>query len=171
MELNKLLPRIMGFLVIILTLALGPTIYTANTTIMEYDSAGTGLAPFIGMEVTAGFGAFIIIFGLLVSGGIFSIAGLKNKMVNAGIKDLLLVIGSVIIVIVMLSMFPTILEYTGEMITAATTAGDTIGEVGFGLIPVVIYVGVLALATAGQIRTYRKSTNASKASTKTLAYV
>src|SRR4030042_3125010 len=132
--LNNLMPKIMGFIVIIITLALAPTIYTANADIIAWGV----LDPFLGLEVIAGFGAFIIILGLLVSGGLFTVAGLRGKMGNVGMRDILMVVGSVVVVIVMLTMFVTILDYVDDLITSAVAAGDTLGEVGFGILPIVI---------------------------------
>jgi len=152
------MPKIMGFIVIIITLALGPAIYAANTAIVAWTSTGGGgdITEFLGMGVVAGFGAFIIILGLLISGGMFTIAGLKNQLKGAGMKDILMVVGSVVIVIVMLTMFPTILDYVDQLIQAAITAGDTLGQVGFSIIPIVIYVGILAGAGWTQVSEYKK---------------
>lgn len=149
---SNLMPKIMGFIVIIITLALGPAIYTANAAILTWGD----LTPFLGLEVVAGFGAFIIILGLLVSGGMFSIAGLKGRLAGAGIKDILMVVGSVVVIIVMLTMFTSILDYVDSLITAAISAGDSLGEVGFGIIPVVLYIGVIAAAGWTQASEYRK---------------
>lgn len=156
--LQNLMPKIMGFIVIIITLALGPSIYTANTNIIAWGD----LSPFLGLSVVVGFGAFIIILGLLVSGGLFTIAGLKGKIAGAGMKDILMVVGSVVVVIVMLTMFTSILDYVQTLITAAIAAGDTLGEIGFGIIPIVIYVGIIAAAGWTQVSTYKKLTNGGK---------
>jgi hypothetical protein len=164
MQLNSLLPKILGFLIIILTLALGPTIYTSNGDIILWGV----LDPFIGLEVTVGFGAFIIIFSLLISGGIFAIAGMRGKLANTTVYDLLKVIASVIVIIVMLAIFPSILDYCDDLITAAIAAGDNIGEVGFGLVPIIVYVGVLATATASNVMTYRKLKGGSSKSSSSL---
>lgn len=168
--LSNLMPKIMGFIVIIITLALAPTIYTANGNIILWGD----LTPFLGLEVIAGFGAFIIILGLLVSGGLFTIAGLKGKMGSVGMRDILAVVGSVIVIIVMLTMFVTILDYVGDLITAAVAAGDTLGEVGFGIIPIVLYIGVVAAAGWTQVSTYRRVTGKGRKGSKSpsrLAYV
>ena len=150
--LQNLMPKIMGFIVIIITLALGPSIYTANAAILAWGD----LTPFLGLEVVAGFGAFIIILGLLVSGGLFAIAGVRNQLKTASMKDILMVVGSVVVVIVMLTMFTSVLDYVDTLITAATGAGDTLGEIGFGIIPIVIYVGIVAAAGWTQVSTYKR---------------
>lgn len=150
---QNLLGKIIGFLVIIITLALSPTIYAANSDIVGYEG---GLDTFIGMAAIAGFGGFIIILGLLVSGGLFAIAGVRGKIGGAGWSDIMKVVGAVIVVIVMLTMFITILDYVADLITAATGEGDTIGETMFGIIPILIYVGILAAAGWAHVTTYRK---------------
>ena len=167
---NNLMPKIMGFIVIIITLALAPTIYTANSDIIGWGD----LTPFLGLEVIAGFGAFVIILGLLVSGGLFTIAGIKGKIAGAGMRDILMVVGSVVVIIVMLTMFVTILDYVDDLITAAVAAADTLGEVGFGIIPIVIYVGIIAAAGWAQVSTYRRVTGKGRRGSKSpsrIAYV
>ena len=159
--LTNLLPRIMGFIVIIITLALSPTIYTANGDIAAWGV----LDPFVGLEAIAGFGAFIIIFGLLVGGGLFAVAGVRGQLAGANIRDVIMVVGSVILIIVMLAMFVSLLDYVDELIDAAIVDGDTIGEVGFGLIPIIIYVGILASAGWAQVSTYRKLKKGGKGGT------
>ncbi len=160
--LQSLMPKIMGFIVMILTLALGPSIYTANANILAWGV----LDPFIGLEVVAGFGAFIIILGLLISGGLFTIAGLKGRLSSAGMKDILMVVGAVIVVIVMLTMFTNILDYVDDLITAAIAEGDTLGEIGFGIIPIVIYVGIISVAGWAHVSTYRKLRKGKSAAAK-----
>lgn len=157
--LQNLMPKIMGFIVIIITLALGPAIYTANLAVVNWvaTAPSTGdVTEFLGLGVVAGFGAFIIILGLLVSGGIFAVAGVKNQLRGAGMKDVLAVVGTVVIIIVMLTMFPTILTYTDNLIQAAITAGDNLGQVGFSIIPIVIYIGVIAGAGWTQAHEFNK---------------
>jgi hypothetical protein len=149
MNLQSLFPRIMGFLVIIITLALAPQIVLSNNAIADY----THLANFTGMEAMSSFGAPLIILGLLVSGGIFAIAGLKGRLAGAGVKDMLGVIGSVIIIIIALSFFLSILGYCYTLLTASS--GD-FGGVIYGIIPLIIYVGIIAGAGWFQVQTYRK---------------
>ena len=175
--LASLLPRILGFLVIIITLALSPSIYSANADILAWADAVNNppvlLADFIGLDVIAGFGAFIIIIGLLVSGGFFAVAGLKNRIQGAGMRDMLVVIGSVVIVIVMLTMFETVLQYFANLVAAAITASDSLGQIGFAILPIVLYVGIVAASGWAQVSTYRRVTGKSRRSARraALAYV
>jgi hypothetical protein len=59
-------------------------------------------------------------------------------------------------------MFTSILDYVQTLITAAIAAGDTLGEIGFGIIPIVIYVGIIAAAGWTQVSTYKKLTSGGK---------
>lgn len=161
--LKGLMPRIMGFIVIIITLALGPAIYTANlgitgwTTTITGTPAGGTIAQFLGLSVVAGFGAFIVILGLLIAGGIFAVSGIQGKLANAGMGDILKVVGSVVVIIVMFTLFPSIMNYCDQLIVAAKKASDSLGEIGFGIIPIVIYVGVIAAAGWSEVSAYKHS--------------
>jgi len=167
--LTNLLPKIMGFIVIILTLALAPTIYTANADITGWVGVGD-LDQFIGLGVVGGFGAFIIILGLLVSGGFFAVAGVKNKLAGATMKDLMMVVGSVVLIIVMLTLFVNVLDYVDTLIQAAIAESDSLGEIGFGILPLVLYVGIISLAGWGQVSTYRKLRRGGRSSRSKIAY-
>jgi hypothetical protein len=161
--------KIMGFVVIIITLTLSPSIYTANSAILSWTTSiveGTvTLSDFIGLSAIAGFGGFIIILGLLVSGGLFTLAGVKGQLAGAAWKDILMVIGSVIVVIVTLTMFTSILDSVDSLLAAAIDAGDSIGSVLFGIIPILIYVGIVAAAGWTQVSTYRRLRKGGKSAT------
>lgn len=166
---TNLLGKIMGFLVIIITLALAPTIYTANAAILAW--TGTGLiGQFIGLEAIAGFGGFIIILGLLVAGGLFTLAGVRGKLAGASWREILTVVGSVIVIIVTLTMFLTIMDSADTLIAAATAASDTIGTTLFGIIPIVVYVGILAAAGWAQVHTYRRIRRGKSKRARTTAF-
>ena len=154
----------MWFIAIIVTLALAPYIYTANSAIIGWGD----LTPFLGLEVVAGFGAFIIILGLLVQGGFFAF-----KATTGGMRDILQVVGTVVVILVILNIFPTILDYMDDLITAAQGAGDSLGEVGFGILPVVLYLGVIVAATWSGVSTYRRVRRGGRGSKRAsrIAYV
>jgi hypothetical protein len=154
-NLAGLFSKILGFLVIIITLALSPTINTANGTI-----ASGNLTNLIGMDVVADFGAPLIILGLLVSGGVFAVAGVKGTLGGASMGDLFKVIGSVVVIVVLLSMFPEIMTYVNDLIQDSTGFAITI----YGIIPIVIYLGIIVGAGWVQVQTYR-SAKKGKAST------
>jgi hypothetical protein len=158
MDFKNILTRIMGFLVIVIVLSMGAVIYTTNTT----NVVSGNLTNLIGMSVIGGFGPFIIIFGLLISGGFFAVAGVRGQMTTMGVKDILLVVGNVIIVVIVLTFMGSIITYTNNLIAAAITASDHIGQVGFGIIPIAIYAMILAGSGWVQVSGYRKATKGGK---------
>lgn len=167
MNLQSLFAKIMGFVVIIVTLALAPSIATANTAITGW----TGTAPtanitqFMGMSVVGSFGAPLIILGLLIGGGLFAVAGVRGKMGAVGMKDMMAVVGSVIVVIVCLSLFTSILDYTHTLIGSGTGFAETI----YAIIPLLIYIGIIAAAGWVTVSTYRKTRKGGKKSRAAVA--
>ncbi len=153
--LGGLFTKIMGFLVIIITLALAPTINTANALIVS-----ANLTNLIGMSVVAGFAAPLIVLGLLTSGGIFAVGGLKGNIQGASIQTMLGVVGSVIVVIVALTFMVDIIGYTNTLIAASSGFAETL----YGVIPLVIYLGVIAGAGWYQVSAYRKLRKGRRAS-------
>lgn len=147
----QILSRVLGFLVIIITLSLGSTIYTANADIVS-----ANLTNLIGMSAVAGFGAFIIIFGLLIAGGMLQLASRGGAYQSLSPIDMMSVILSVVVIVLSLELFENVITYTNTLIAAALAASDTLGQVGFGIIPITIYVGVIAAAGWTQFRTIRK---------------
>lgn len=148
MGFSQLFNKILGFIIIIVTLALAPSINTANALITGH----TSVANCTGMSVVGAFGAPLIIIGLLVAGGAFALAGVKNQM-RASARDLLGVVGSVIVVIVGLTFMVDIMTYTNTLYTAVTGFARTI----YGIIPLVIYLGIIAGAGWTTVKAYRKS--------------
>jgi len=148
-NMKVLFGRIMGFVMIIITLALAPTIKTANDAI-----EAANLTDLTGMTAVSAFGAPLIIIGLLFGGGLFAVAGVKGKMKGASMADMFSVIGSVVLIIVSLSLFTTVITYVNALI-APTPSG--FGGVVYGIIPLMIYIGVIAAAGYTQIRAYKKA--------------
>ena len=128
----------MGFLVIIITLALGPTINTANAAIAAHDNVSI----MIGMSAMTSFGAPLIILGLLTAGGLFALAGVRGQMAGASIADLLGVVGSVVVVIVGLTFLDSIMDYTWILVAASSGFAVTIYE----MIPLLVYIAIIAAA-------------------------
>ncbi len=86
-------------------------------------------------------------------------------------KDMLAVIGSVILALSLAFLFSFLPSgYVAGLVAAATTASDTIGELGFGLIPIIVYVGILAASGWTQVATYRKLRKGGKKSGSRVAY-
>ena len=161
MNLKDLFPKVMGFIVIIITLALAPTINTANATIIA-----DNLTALTGMTAVAAFGAPLIILGLLFSGGFFAVAGMRGKMQGASMKDLLSVIGSVVLVIVALSLFTSVIEYVNALILASSGFAVVV----YGIIPLLVYIGIIAAAGFTQVKTYRKYSRKSKRASSGAGY-
>ena len=117
--LSKLIPSILGWLVIVITLALAPTIETYNGHVTTNVTAATNSSYMIGMTAIDDFGGFLMIMGLLVAGGLFAVTGMKMK--NYTVKDMLMVIGAVIISVIALAMFSgSIIGYIDSLITAGS---------------------------------------------------
>lgn len=149
---KQLLPRILGFIVIVITLALAPTINTANAVIVAEN-----LTNLIGMTAIAAFGAPLIILGLLTVGGVFAVAGVKGQL-TSGVGDMMKVIGAVVIVIVSLTLFESVITYTNTLIGASSGFAVVI----YGIIPIIIYVGIIVGAGWVSISAYRKGRKGGK---------
>ena len=159
MKMRQLFGRIMGFVMIIVTLALAPTIQTSNATL-----AATNLTSCTGMTAVAAFGAPLIILGLLVGGGLFAVSGVRGRMSGASMADMISVIGSVILVIVSLTLMVNVVTYVNALIVAAGGVGAGFGPVVYGIIPLFIYVSVIAAAGFTQARAYRRARRRSRSS-------
>jgi hypothetical protein len=155
---KELLPKILGFIGIVITIALSPAIYTANLLVVNY-GGGSGLTNFTGMDAISPYGGFLIIFGILIAQGIFNIAGVGGAK-SSSFKDLLIPVGSVIVVIILLNLYVSAIlpGFTG-LIASASVASDTIGQTVFGVIPIVIYLIIVigAIASQGGNALYNKA--------------
>jgi hypothetical protein len=149
MNFKDLLPKIVGFLALVITLALAPSIYTANLLVVNY-GGGSGLTNFTGMDALSPFGGFLIIFGILIAQGIFQIAGVGGGK-STGWKDILSSVGSVIVVIILLNVYVSaVLPAFTSLIASASAASDEIGQTVFGVLPIVIYLTIIVGAIAFQ---------------------
>lgn len=147
MNAMNIFSRIMGFLVIIITLALAPSINTANAVIVAHDN----VSEMLGMSAVSAFGAPLIILGLLVAGGVFALAGARGQL-TAKPMNLFAVIGSVIVLIVVITMFDNVMTYTAQLMAASSGFAVTL----YSVIPIVIYVGIIAMAGWATVSSYRK---------------
>lgn len=127
----NLVSRILGLLMIVLVLALAPSIVTANTAVQTNANA-TNL---LGMAVVDDFGAMLIILGILTVGGIFTVGG----QMAGGIKDLLWTVGITIVAIIALTFMDTIIDYNFAIYTSATGVEKTL----YSIISLIIYVGII----------------------------
>ena len=144
--LTNLFGKIMGFIVIVVTLALAPSIVTSNVAITGH----ANVSSMIGMSTVGAFGAPLIILGLLTAGGIFVVAGVRGTK-TASAKDLLSVVGSTIVAIVALTFMATIMTYCQTLIDASTGFAVTI----YSIIPLIIYIGIIAATGWNTAKTYR----------------
>lgn len=162
---NKLVPSILLWVVIVITLALSPTIETYNGYVTTNVAAATNAAYMIGMTAVDDFGGFLMIMSLLVAGGLFAIGGMKYK--NTTVADMLSVIGAVIIAVVSLAMFSgSVIGYLDALITAGTGFAKT----AYGILTIIIYLAIIAGAGAFTgYKAYKKRRSHRKSKTYRLA--
>lgn len=148
---KKLVPAILGWLVVVITLALAPTIETYNGNVTTNVAAATNAAYMIGMTAIDDFAGFLMIMALLVSGGLFAVSGMRAK--NVTVRDLLEVIGAVIISIIALAIFSgSIIGYIDALITAGTGFAKT----AYGILTIIVYVTIIAGPSAYMgVKAYR----------------
>jgi hypothetical protein len=142
---GNLVPKIMGWLVVIIALALAPTINTTNGYISSNVTAAVNSADMIGMSTIVAFGAPIMIISILFSGALI----VMGRVGDGTTKSLMSVIGTVIVVIIALSMFVNVISYVDTLITASTGFAQTI----YGVIPIILYIGIVA--GAGGVAAYK----------------
>jgi hypothetical protein len=150
--LGNLFSKIMGFILIIVTLALAPSIVTTNAAVAAHANVTSGVL--IGMSVIAAFGAPLIILGLLVMGGVFAVAGVKGQ-INASAGDLMKVVGATIVAIVALTFMSTICTYVANLM-GYYTLGTEFARTIFAIIPLVIYLGIIVSTGWAVGSTYKK---------------
>lgn len=158
--LNKLVPSIMGWLVVVITLALAPTIESYNAFVTSNVTAATNAAYMIGMTAIDDFGGFLMIMLLLMGGGLFAVAGMRAK--NYTVSDMLQVIGAVIISIIALAMFSgSVIGYIDSLITA----GSGFAKTAYGILTIIIYISIIAGAGSFlAIKGYKASKKSKKSS-------
>ena len=141
--LGRLVPSIMGWLTVVITLALAPTIETYNGHVTTNVTGATNTSYMLGMTAVDDFAGFLIIMGLLISGGFFAVTSMKTKSTTVG--DMLGVIGAVIITVISLAMFSgSVIGYIDELITAGTGFAKT----AYGILAIILYVGIISAASA-----------------------
>lgn len=171
MNFKDLLPKIVGFIALVITISLSPAIYSANLSVVNY-GGGSGLTNFIGMDAIADFGGFLIIFGILIAQGIFQIAGVGGGKAS-GWKDILVSVGSVIVVIILLNVYVSaVLPGFTDLIASASAASDDIGQTVFGVVPIVIYLTIIvgAIGVQGGKAIYNKVRGRGRKNRSAVAY-
>lgn len=135
--LGKLVPAIFAWLVVIITLALAPTIETYNGYITTNITAATNVSYMVGMTVIDTYGGFLIILSLLLGGGFFAVQSRKS---SATIGDMLEVIGSIIITVFVLSVYSaSLIGYFDALITAGSGVAKTV----YGAFPIITYALII----------------------------
>ncbi len=140
---TRLVPSIFLWLTVVITLALAPTIETYNGYVTTNVTGATNASYMIGMTAIDDFGGLLMILGLLVSGGVFAVAGMKRK--DASVRDMLEVVGAVIVSILALAFFSSsIIDNMDTLITAGSGVAKTI----YGALVTLIYVVIISGPTA-----------------------
>lgn len=148
-NMQSLMSKIFGFLVIIITLALAPQINTANAAI-----TASNITNCIGVSAIDDFAAPLIVLMLLAVGGIFVWKGTGNQ----GLKDIMQVVGLVIVAIVGLTFMTDIIDYTNTLIDASTGFAITI----YGIIPLLVYLAVIGSVAYAGYKGYKGGKKGSK---------
>lgn len=133
---KDLLPKILGWLTVIIGLALAPTINTSNTAVDTAWAVSSNNATMIGMGTVVDFGAPLMIIGILFSGAMIAL----GKVGDGTIKGMMDVIGGCVLTIVALAMFENVIGYVDTLISASTGFAQTV----YGVIPIILYVGIIA---------------------------
>ncbi len=134
-SMNKLLGVIVGLLTIVVTLAIAPSISTANAVVQAANQTNL-----IGLSVVDDFGAPLAVLGLLAMAGVFTVGAWKS---TTSMKDMMTVIFVAVIVIVGLTFMSSIITYTNALIgDSAADFEDTI----WGILPLFVYLSVIGLA-------------------------
>lgn len=148
MQIKKMLSIIFFFLTVIIVLALAPTIQTANATAYATWGAASENASMIGMSAVMPFGAPLIILSIMVSFGLLAF-GMKE---GAGVKDIMAAIGIAIGMIIALTFFDSAIGYCNTLLTSSSGIGTVI----YGIIPLAVYMGIIASAgTYGVVKFVR----------------
>ena len=139
---------VMGIMTLVITLIMAPIILTANSAI-----GSANITNLTGMSSIDDVGPIVIILGLLTTAGLFAWTGSKGGA-SVGRKDMLVSVGAAIGITIALTMFTIIISSANTLYTAAS--GSTALQSFVGIIPLLVYVGIIVGAGYAQYRTYRK---------------
>ena len=165
---KQLFSKVMGFILMIIILALAPSIITANTAI----GAHANITQATALSTVDDFGPPIMILALLATSGFFAYSGMKNRLKGASMKQMLSVVGIVIVAIIGLTLFETILTYVAALIyaSAPVTQVGNFGVVIYKILPLMLYLAIVAGAAGYGAVTYRKMSKRSKKAKTASAY-
>ncbi len=136
----SLLTKIFGFVGILIVLGLGPSVQTANSAITSGN-----ITNLIAMDAIVPFGAPILIIALLVGSGLLAFWGTKGATSGLGMASILGTVFAVVVALFALKIDPTINDKFNAMIDAAGgVAGGDIGVIVYQILPLVVYLIILA---------------------------
>jgi hypothetical protein len=161
MNVRRMLSIIFFFLTVVVVLALAPTINTANTTAYAAWGAATQNASMIGLGAVMPFGAPLMILSIMVAFGLLAF-GMKE---GASVKDILGSIGVTIAQVIAVTLFTNVITYTNTLLTGSTGIATVI----YGIIPLAIYMAIIAAAGAVGIVKYARSRRGRKSSSSSMA--
>ena len=161
MNIRRMLSIIFFFLTVIVVLALAPSINTANSTVLATWALASENASMIGMGAVVPFGAPLIILSIMVSFGLLAF-GMKE---GASVRDIMEAIGITIAMIIALNFFDSAVGYVNTLLVDATG----IAKVIYGIIPLAVYIGIVASAGSYGIVKYVKGKKGKKGKEKAAA--
>lgn len=154
MQIRRMLSIIFFFLTVIIVLALAPTISSANDTVYATWGAASENASMIGMSAVVPFGAPLIILSIMVSFGLLAF-GMKE---GASVKDIMSAIGITIAMIIALNFFDSAIGYVNTLLTGSSGISTVI----YGIIPLAVYIGIVASAGTYGVVKYVKGRKGKK---------
>ena len=130
---------VLGVILILVTLILMPLILDANDDILTGN-----LTNLTGLEAIANIGPLIVLLGLFASGGLFTFQGIKGRGTGTK-KDIALLVGTVIALVVALILFDIIIDETNTLWTAVGAAEGNVTALQsvVGIVPMILYVGIV----------------------------
>lgn len=140
---------VMGIMTLVVTLIMSPIILTANATI-----GSANITNLTGMSSIDDIGPIVIILGMLTSAGLFAWSGVKGGS-SVSRKDMMVSVGTAVTMVIALTMFGIIISSCNTLYAAA--AGSTALQSFIGIIPLLVYVGIIIGAGAVQYRTYKRT--------------
>ncbi len=154
MQMGRILSVVFGLLGIVIVLTLGLNIQTANASIQTANQTNL-----IGLSVLDDWGAPLIILSLLALSGLFVAGGIAGTK-SSGMKDLLIIVGASVVSIVGLSLMPSVITASNNLIGAvATDAEDVIWKI----LPLLAYIAVIGVSGIATYKTYRSGRKAKSA--------
>jgi len=139
MNMQRILRIVGGVIAIVIAFVIYPMVLTATQSILTY----AHIASFTGMSSVAAIAPLIIFVSMIFGGGLMVFQGAKGSGKDLGMKNIIMIVGGLIDIVIMLLLFPTILASAYTIITDAHIA-DYTGLASVGAIaPLVLFVSSL----------------------------